>query len=136
MCDIPDGEILYRYAKPEAFPKDQHEIPAGIFNDKNLSCDWAKYQNRPDDSFHVAQGKSFIISITVCDEIRNPKNPKGSGQIVDDCKQKIFHNPISQEEYPINGANPAHSLIQGKKRPVVTDAIRENSTWRKANSKN
>ncbi len=136
MCDIPDGEILYRYAKPEAFPEDQHEIPPGIFTIEDLSCDWAKYHNRPDDSFHVAQGKSIIISITVCDEIRNPRKSKGSGQIVDDWKQKIFHKPITQEEDPLNGANPAHSLVRGRKKQAVTDAIRENSTWRKANSKN
>ena len=40
MCIIPDGEVLYRYVRPEAFPPGQEEIPDSIFFDKNLCIDF------------------------------------------------------------------------------------------------
>jgi len=129
MCDIPDGEILYRYALPEALPEDQQELPPQIFNDSNLSCDWCKYQESPDESYQVVKnGKELIISIRVCDDIRNPKNPKNSDIAEPSWAQRIFHCPIEKDL--INGPNPAHSLIMGRKKKAVQDAIIKNATWR------
>lgn len=68
-----------------------------------------------------------MVAIKVCDEIRNPRNPKRLGQIVEDWKQEIIYAPVSKEEDPKHGANLAHSLIKGKKKNAVTDIIRKNS---------
>jgi len=125
--EIPNRETLFRFINPEALPFDQIEIPTGIFNDPNLSCDWEKYRTDPYTSFHIEEGRSVIICITVCDDIRNPKNPKRAGQIVDAWKQKIYHDPFSEEDDPIHRANFAHSLIQGRKKMPVTQAIKDNS---------
>lgn len=119
---IPDGEILYRYAKPEAFPPGQLEIPSGIFNDSSLSCDWAKYQLNPLDSFHIKEGRSVIIQITVNDTIRNPRNPKREGEIVAAWIQEIIHDPLTEDDDK-HGANDAHALIKGRKKQAVLDAI-------------
>lgn len=127
MSVIPDGEKLLRYANPKAFPEGQLEIPIGVFNDPELSCDWYKYVVDPQKSFHITEGKTVIIEITVCDEIRNPRNPRRSGEIVEDWKQEIIHKPITEKEDPIHGANYAHSLIKGKKKAAVTSAIQKNS---------
>lgn len=124
---IPDGEVLFKYAKKEAFPLGQEEIPSSIFNDPDLSCDWKKFRNNPLTSFHIGEGKGCVIAIMVCDDIRNPKNPKRTGQIVDDWKQEIIYAPVLAEEDPRHGANNAHSLIKGKKKSAVIDAIRKNS---------
>ena len=124
---IPDGEILYRYAKPEAFPPGQLEVPVSIFNDPELSCDWAKFRINPYSSFQIAIGNSIVVEITVSDEIRNPRNPKRIGQFVPDWKQEIIHDPISQERDPVHGANEAHSLIKGPKKAAVVEAIRKHS---------
>lgn len=124
---IPNDETLFRYAKPEAFPNGQQEIPVSIFTDTNLSCDWKKYRQDPSTSFHIEQGRSIVIAITVCEEIRNPRNPKNNGVIEEAWKQEIIHDPISQEDDPINVENYAHSLIRGKKKAGVTSAIRNNS---------
>ena len=92
MCNINNNEVLFRYANPEAFPPGQKEIPLSIFNDPELSCDWEHYQKHPENSIHVTENKkTIIVSITVCDEICNPRNPKGNGDIVNDWKQKIYH---------------------------------------------
>lgn len=125
--EIPDGEILYRYCNPLAFPPGQLEIPTSVFNDQNLSCDWQQYRLDPASSFHISEGKTKIIEITVCDAIRNPRNPKRSGEIVPDWHQDINHDPLSAEDDPIHGANPAHSLIIGKKKKAVQDALVDNS---------
>ena len=125
--EIPDGEILFRYVKPAALPQGQQEIPPGIFNDSSLSCDWKKFQGAPQNSFHVSEGRSAIVAITVNDAIRNPRNPKRAGKVEPEWVQKIYHNPISAEEDPIHGENLAHSLIQGKKKFAVTQAIAEAS---------
>jgi hypothetical protein len=99
-----------------------------------LSCDWEKYQKKPCTSFHVKEGKTCIIKITVCDDIRNPKNPKRKGQPVPDWHQDIIHTPVSAGEDPIHGENEAHSLIKGRKKAAVCEAIRDNSiilgSWR------
>jgi len=120
---------LFRYAKPNAFPEGQSELPTGIFQDPNLSCDWKKFRMDPYSSFHIQEGKSVVVLINVCDDIRNPKNPKRKGEIVDDWKQEIFHDPITKEDDPIHGANGAHSLIRGKKKKAVVDALIANSDF-------
>lgn len=109
---IPDGEILYRYAKPLAdfLPTGQTEIPISLFSDGELSCDWAKYRPDPKTSFHIDEGRTTIIAITVCDAIRNPRNPKNGGSIEEAWHQTIIHEPISAEEDAIHGENYAHSV--------------------------
>jgi len=119
MNEIPNDELLYRYAKPEAFPLDQSEIPASIFNDPELSCDWEQYQKNPRLSYHVQQGKSVIVGINVCEAIKNPTNPKRAGVPVPHWKQEIVHAPSK--------SNDSHSLIRGKKKSAVTSTIRDNS---------
>ena len=130
MSEISDGEILYRYAKPGAFPQDQAEIPTAIFNDPEMSCDWAYYQTVPEQSFNIQHGRSVIIEITVCDEIRNPTNPKRAGEIVADWKQEIFHDPVELKADDPFTPNKSHSLIKGKKRGPVLASIREHSRKR------
>lgn len=127
---IPDGEVLYRYIKPEALPDGQSEIPGGILQDKELSCDWEKFCKNPQDSVQVKNGKSIIIAINVCDEIRNPKN-MGVRDI--NLVQEIIHEPV--EGHILNDVvfekNTAHSLIKGRKKKLVTDSIIRNSSFYK-----
>ncbi len=127
--DIPDGEKLYRYVKPWAFPEGQNEIPYKIFTDPDLSCDWKKYQRSPEASRHITEGKTVIISITVCDEIRNPRNPKNYGKKETVWIQEIIHAPDK------NDNNFSHSLIKGKKGKAVQMAIQEASTIHNPNTK-
>jgi hypothetical protein len=124
---IADGETLFRFAKKEAFPPGQNELPLSIFNDPELSCDWKKFRENPLTSFHLTEGKTIIIEITICDDIRNPKNPKRTGEVVKEWKQEIIYAPITAEQDLTHGANLAHSLIKGKKKSAVTDALRKNS---------
>lgn len=130
MSDIVDGEVLYRYADPRAFPEGQTELPTSIFNDPNLSCDWQKIQLNPERSPHVANGRNMVVSIAVCDSIRNPVNPKRSTQLVPDWKQDILHDPLPEELGNAFTPNPSHALIRGKKKGAVTTAIRDNSTYK------
>jgi hypothetical protein len=125
--EIQDGEILYRYANPNIFPEGQTDIPLSIFGEIELSCDWAMYQKEPFSSFHIGEGKTRIIKITVCDDIRWPKNPKRRGQVVPEWHQDIIHAPVSAEEDAVHGENYAHSLIKGRKKAAVCEAIRDNS---------
>ena len=127
--EIPDGEILFRYCMPQVFPPGQIEIPTSIFNDPNLSCDWEKYRSDPSTSFHIAEGKTRIISITINDDIRNPKNPQ-KGYPVAAWKQRIIHDPKAEEDDMIHGANEAHSLINGRKKAAVCEALVKSSTWK------
>jgi hypothetical protein len=126
---IPDGETLFRFCNPAAFPEGQREIPISVFNDPRLSCDWQRYRPDPRTSFHIDEGKTRVISITVTDAIRNPRNPKREGQIVEAWKQDIHHCPVSAEDDPVHGANNAHSLIEGRKKPAVMDALVDASHW-------
>lgn len=123
---IPDGEVLYRWCRSDAFPKDQVEIPASLFCDSELSCDWAKFRPDPSTSFHVGEGKKRVIEILVCDEIKNPRNPKQKGQIEPAWLQEVIYDPI---EDSVHGPNDAHSLIKGRKKMAVQNAIVANSTW-------
>lgn len=129
MSYIQDGEILYRYADPAAFPEGQTDLPTSIFNDSELSCDWEKLQAAPASSPHVANGRRMVVSITVCDAIRNPTNPKRVGSCVPDWKQEILHDPKEEKEDDAFTPNESHSLIRGKKKGAVTTAIRDNSTF-------
>lgn len=141
MCDlkaeeswsmiIPNGEVLFRYVRPEAFPPGQIEIPDAIFNDKALSCDWKRFRPDPQSSKHVLHGKSVVVSITVCDGIRNPTNPKNSDKAEASWHQTIIHNPVTAEEEPVFGENPAHVLIRGKKKAAVRHQMKINSSWKK-----
>lgn len=129
MSNISDGEILYRYADPKVLPIGQVELPASIFTDSDLSCDWQKFQLAPASSPQVAIGRKLIVSITVCDGIRNPTNPKRTAQPVADWKQVIFHDPVPHREGDAFTPNPAHSLVRGKKKGAVTTVMRDNSTY-------
>ena len=129
MSNILDGEVLYRYADPRVFPEGQTELPTSIFNDPNLSCDWQKVQLNPELSPHVANGRNMIVSIAVCDSIRNPTNPKRSTQLVPDWKQDILHDPLPAQQGNAFTPNPSHALIRGKKKGAVTTVIRDNSTY-------
>jgi hypothetical protein len=110
---ITDGEKLFRYAKPAAFPVGQTQIPAGVYNDRELSCDWEKYRTTPETSFHVNEGKTLLIEITVHQDFRTLFNPRGIRQSSWD--QEIVHKPISDEDDKVHGKNDAHSLIIGNK---------------------
>ena len=127
LTEIPDGEILYKYCKPEIFPEGQNEIPASIFYDPEMSCDWERYQKDPFSSFHIPEGKTCVIQITVCDAIRNPTNPKRIGKVEPAWRQDIVHSPVTAEDDTVHGANEAHSLIRGKKRMPVLEAIKDNA---------
>ncbi|MCU0426710.1 MAG: hypothetical protein MUF71_13900 [Candidatus Kapabacteria bacterium] len=127
---IDDGEILYRYASPSAFPADQEEIPLSIFQDGKLSCDWEKHQPTPEKSLRVIEGKTRLVSINVCNEIRHPRNPKNGGKIEVEWHQEIIHDPMPSIDSPNEPENYSHSLIKGKKKAAIVDAIRRNSTWR------
>ena len=129
MSNIQDGEVLYRYADPRVFPVGQTELPVSIFNDPNLSCDWQRLQLTPASSPHVAEGRNMIISIAVCDGIRNPTNPKRTAQLVPDWKQEILHDPLPKRPGDAFTPNPSHALIRGKKKGAVTTAIRDNSSY-------
>ena len=67
-----------------------------------------------------------MIEISVCDEIKNPRNPKRKGQVVPDWKQQVIYDPIVD---PVHGPNDAHSLIKGRKKMAVRNAIVANSKW-------
>lgn len=123
---IPNGEVLYRWCRSDAFPKGQMEIPGSLFSDIELSCDWARFRLDPSTSFHVEEGRSRVIAITVCDEIKRPRNPKRVGEIVSAWKQQVIYDPI---EDPVHGPNDAHSLIKGRKKMAVRNAIVANSKW-------
>jgi len=125
--EIPDNEILYRYCNPGIFPKGQTKIPASIFNDPELSCDWERYQKDPFTSIQIAEGKTCVIKITVCDAIRNPTNPRNSGQVEPKWRQEIIHSPVAAEDDPVHGANQAHSMIRGRKKAAVQEAIRDHA---------
>ena len=124
---IPNGETLFRFVNPSALPKGQNELSVGIFNYPELSCDWKKLRPNPETSFHISEGKTLVIAIEICDQIKNPENPKRSGEKVEAWKQEVIHDPIGAEDDLVHGENEAHSLIKGKKRKAVVDAIRENS---------
>ncbi len=67
-----------------------------------------------------------MIEISVCDEIKNPRNLKRVGEIVSAWKQQVIYDPI---EDPVQGPNDAHSLIKGRKKMAVRNAIVANSIW-------
>lgn len=129
-AEIPNGEILYRYAKPNLFPVGQDEIPLGVFNDESLSCDWSKHQLNPEDTFHISEGRTVIIEIKICEEIKNPTNPKNKGNIELAWKQEVVHDPLTEIDDPAHGANYSHSLIIGSKKKGVTDVLKSNSKIR------
>lgn len=122
--EIPNGEVLYRYASPSAFPVDQKEIPSSVFNDPDLSCDWRHFRNNPLTSPHVAAGRSVVVYITVCDEIKNPGNNRGA---IPAWKQDVIHDPLDENDP--DGPNEAHSLIRGPKKLAVLEALRKNSSY-------
>lgn len=133
--NIPNGEFLYKYVKPEIFPEGQDQMPHGIFEDQNesLSCDWASIQKAPEKSFHIAEGKNVIVRITVCDEIRYPCNPERPRHKQPAWEQKIEHDPIQLGEDPSHPqlANLSHSVIIGKKKAHITKAIARNAIFYK-----
>lgn len=126
--EIPDGSILYRYIKPEAVYNG--ELSTGIFDDPNLSCDWQKLLNDPTQSPHVKVGNKLIIEITVCEDIRNPRNPKSRGRLEPAWRQDIIHDPSKDIVYGEMYENDAHSLIKGPKRQPVREALVANSKLR------
>jgi len=126
QTEIPDGEILYRYCNPGIFPPGQTDIPTSIFTDPEMSCDWERYQKKPFSSYHIVEGKTCVIQITVCDAIRNPTNPKKFGQVDPGLRQEIIHSPVAADVFG-HGANEAHSLIRGSKKLPVQEAIRDNA---------
>lgn len=136
--EIPNGEILYRYCCPNAFPEGQFEIPVAIFRDNNkeLSCDWHFFRPDPSTSYHVTEGKTRIIIISVCDAIRNPVNPSRSTQKIPEWHQEIIYNPVSAEDDLVHGSNIAHSLIIGLKKLPICEALALNSSWKDISPKN
>jgi hypothetical protein len=123
--EIPNEELLYRFASPSAFPKDQVEIPVSVFHDPELSCDWRRYRLDPRTSPHIAQGRSTIVVIKVCNEVKFPHNERGVP--IPSCFQQIIHDPLDDtQEF---GPNAAHSLVRGRKKLPVITALRNNSYW-------
>lgn len=129
MTIIGDGEVLYRYADPSVFPVGQTELPTCIFNDPEMSCDWKKLQLYPNTSPHISNGRNMIVSISICDGIRNPVNPKRTAQIVPDWRQDIVHDPLPHVANNAFTPNASHALIKGKKKGAVTTAIRDHATY-------
>ncbi len=126
--DIPDGEILFRFVAPQAFPPGQTGIPDTIFEIQEMSCDWERFRKDPQTSHHFREGRNVIIELTVCEEIRNPRNPARPSQLQPDWAQKIYYDPIPPEEK--HGPNDAHSVVAGRKRIQVRNALVRNSRVR------
>lgn len=122
--EIPNGQILYRFAYPGAFPPGQVEIPASVFNEPELSCDWSHYRPNPLTSPHIAAGRSLVIHITVCDEIKNPRNQRGP---IPAWRQEVIYDPLDHTDP--DGPNDAHSLIKGPKKAAVLEALKRNSHY-------
>lgn len=121
---IPNNSILFRYINPSVLPIDQKEIPPAIFMNGELSCDWEEYCKEPQKSIHISQGKTCILVIEVCEDIRNPAI---NGQKEQSRHQDIFHNPV--KDHPVFTDNIAHSLIAGKKRNPVAQNISESTEF-------
>ena len=85
----------------------------------------------PSESPHVRIGNKLVIEITVCDDIRNPKNPKSKGRLEPAWRQEIIHDPTSEPVYGVEYDNNSHSLIRGLKRKPVREALVANSKLRK-----
>ncbi len=126
---IKNGDVLYRYADPSVFPEGQELLPISVFCDTELSCDWADKQAAPEQSPHINSGRNMIISISVCEAIRNPTNPRGRGEVVDSWKQEIAYDPLNAVAGDPFTPNDSHSLIKGRKKGGVTTALRENSVY-------
>ncbi len=126
---IKNGDILYRYADPKVFPEGQSLLPISVFCDNEMSCDWATKQASPEKSPHITNGRNMIISISICDAVRNPTNPKGRGEVVEAWKQDIVYDPLVAIAGDPFTPNDSHSLIKGRKKGAVTAAIRDNSTY-------
>lgn len=116
--NIPDGEVLWRYLKPEALPLDQPEIPVKYFTDKEMSCDWEHFLPDPKSSQYVYEYGYSIVRIEVNDKIRNVKDPTGNP--IPGLDQKVLYEPTPE--------NDAHSVINGSKKLPVQQAIRDSAT--------
>ena len=125
--EIPDNEILFRYFNPKIIPEGQDEIPVSIFQDIELSCDWERIRQNPYSSYHISEGLSGIIAITINDSIRNPVNPKRTGEKVPAWHQEIIYDPVTTIDDKGHEPNLAHSLIVGSKKNAITEAIRDSS---------
>jgi len=113
---IIDDEYLYRYLPIKAFPEGQNVIPTDYFTDTDLSCDWVRLQDKPEQSPRVIKDdKRGIAKIKICRAIRLPLGK-------DECpfNQEIRHSPSK--------GNDSHSVINGTKKLPVTKAISNNTT--------
>lgn len=127
--EIPDGELLFRYISPQRFivPEGQMTLPTNFFEDGDLSCDWAHYCPNPSRACqYVELKKTVVIAIEVCDEIKNPTNPKNSGKVEEAWRQKVLYDPVSDNTIPC-GENLAHAVIRGKKKLPLKEAIANHS---------
>lgn len=127
--EIPNGELLYRYVLPErlVLPEGQTILPTNFFGDSDLSCDWQRYCPNPSLACQYVQlHKTIVIAIEVCDEIRNPTNPNNSGRVEVAWRQEILYDPVNDTSIPC-GINLAHSVIRGKKKLAVKEAIANHS---------
>lgn len=93
--------------------------------DREMSCDWERFQAHPRSSPHMAAGRTVVIALSVCDAIRNPRNPDRPDQIQPAWHQRIFYDPLDAD-HP-SGPNIAHSVVQGSKKLPVRSALADNS---------
>jgi hypothetical protein len=127
--EIPDGELLFRYILPEKIilPEGQTTLPTNFFEDGDLSCDWQRHCPNPSLACqYVELHKTFVIAIEVCNEIKNPANPKNSGKVEEAWRQKVLYDPVNDTTIPC-GINLAHAVIRGKKKLPVKEAIANHS---------
>ena len=119
---IGDNEKLLRYCNPKVFPLDQDEMTVDSLSDPNLSCDWTQHRSDPTTSPLMQIGKTLVCEITICEQIRNPPHP-----VPGFLAQTIIHDPENGQRDGTGIINPAHSLIQGRKKRQVLDAIVRNA---------
>lgn len=137
--EIPDGEFLFLYVFPFPVPEGQlNSVPHGVFQNGhgqrdtyNLSVDWKARRIDPATSFHIQEGKTWVVEISVCEGVRNPVNWSRPHNAAPEpgWKQRAVYDPQTAEDDPAHGANEAHSLLMGSKKTGPAKEIAKFSTW-------
>ena len=110
---IPDSGLLFRRIHRIFLDSDSGRVSSGAFDGQEMSVNWQHYATAEETASQDVTGSTVaVVSLTAgfCRSV----------------EQTVIHDPLT-EAHGV-AANPAHSLVQGRKSKPIKQKLRDAAT--------
>jgi hypothetical protein len=107
---IPDSALLYRRIHRHFFDSTSGRISSAAFDGMEMSVNWERYATPAETAAQDLTGNTVVVASLTAQSCRH-------------LEQIVRHDPVAATDTQL--ANPAHSLVCGKKSKPIKQKLRD-----------